>query len=409
MASAILLLILQIGCSKREGREELEAETATQVSVQPGWAFETALQELSIPQDLSGLIIESMKDIFDFRRCMPGDRAVLVTAADSQFKRFEYHRSPTRYYLVTTSDTGMVASEVTLNTQRKIYFVEGSIKSSLYKSILDSGEGPELAYLLSDIFAWDIDFNVETRVNDRFSVLVVKEYLDSDFIGYGPILYATYAGNAGAYEATRFEDTKGRADYYDKKGKSLRKLFLRSPLQYRRITSYFSKRRFHPILKIYCPHHGVDYAAPVGTPISAIGDGVVTFAGWKGGYGRLIYLKHSNGYQSGYGHLSGFARGIKKGKRVHQGQLIGYVGNTGRSTGPHLHFEMKRNGRFINPLQIKVPAAAPITRERMALFQKQRTNMAALANAYALMSATRELAGLASSATPVADSALHSE
>jgi murein DD-endopeptidase MepM/ murein hydrolase activator NlpD len=223
-------------------------------------------------------------------------------------------------------------------------------------------------------------------------MLAVKEFANGQFVGYGTILYAEYKGKMGNHEATRFQSPGGRIDYYDEKGKSLRKVFLRSALQYRRISSYFSRRRYHPILRKYLPHHGVDYSAPVGTPVSAIGDGVVTFAGWKGAYGKLVYLKHKAGYQSGYGHLSKFAKGIKKGARVKQGQLIAYVGNTGRSTGPHLHFEMKRYGNRVNPLRVRIPAADPVSKKNLPLFQKQRRNIASLAKAYELMETTRQLA-----------------
>ena len=363
---------------------------------------------MSVPSDLSSSIIAALKGVFDFRKCMPGDRALLVTSQDGEFMRFEYHKSRTTHYVVQPSDSGLVASKVTRETQEKLHYFEGTITSSLYESVLDLGEGAELAFLLSDIFAWDIDFNVETRKKDKFLMLAVKQYVDDEFVGYGSILYAEYMGNVGDYDATRFEDSKGHADFYDKKGKSLRKVFLKSPLQYRRISSYFSKRRFHPILKIYRPHYGIDYVAPTGTPVSAIGAGTVSFAGWKGGYGRLVYIKHSNGYQSGYGHLSRFARGIKKGRRVRQGQLIGYVGTSGLSTGPHLHFEMKRHGNFVNPLRIKIPAASPVSENRMAAFLEHREKTVSLAKAYALLTATKNLAETAKKAKlgPVADSSV---
>lgn len=395
LGAICVALSLGLSCSRQDSPKGAYEEMEKEVSVQPGWAFETALHELSVPSDLSSSIITSLKDVFDFRKCMPGDRARLVSSDSGEFIRFEYHRSRTNYYTVEPSDSGFVAREVNVETEKKIYYFENTIRSSLYESVLELGEGNELAFLLSDIFAWDIDFNVETRKNDRFSMLAVKEYVGDECVGYGPVLYATYTGHVGEYDATRFEDSKGHADFYDMNGKSLRKVFLRSPLQYRRISSYFTNRRYHPILKIYCPHHGVDYAAPIGTPVSAIGDGTVTFVGWKGGYGKLIYIKHSNGFQSGYAHLSRFASGIKKGRRVRQGQLIGYVGSTGRSTGPHLHFEMKRHGNFVNPLRIKIPAADPVSEDRMALFREHRERTSSLAKAYQLLTVTKKLSEMA--------------
>jgi murein DD-endopeptidase MepM/ murein hydrolase activator NlpD len=396
LSIAILCLALSLGlsCSRGDHSDSSPAETARDVVVQRGWAFETALHELSVDEDLRSVIIATLKGVFDFRKCMPGDRAVLISSQDDEFLRFEYHKSRTTYFVVEPSDSGLVAAEVNLETEKRISFIEGSVVSSLYESVIDSGERGDLAFAISDVFEWDIDFNVETRKNDRYSVLFVKEYLKDEFIDYGPVLFATYEGHVGSYEATRFEDSKGHHDFYDRKGKSLRKVFLKSPLQYRRISSYFSKRRYHPILKIYCPHHGIDYAAPVGTPVSAIGDGTVAFAGWKGGYGKFVQIRHSNGYTSGYGHLSGYARGIRKGRRVRQGQLIGYVGNTGRSTGPHLHFEMKRHGNFVNPLRIRIPAADPVSENRMAVFLEHRKKTTSLAKAYELLAATKELADI---------------
>jgi murein DD-endopeptidase MepM/ murein hydrolase activator NlpD len=408
LLSACLLALLSLGlsCSRGDRTDGQREETEQEVSIKPGWAFETALQELSIPTDLSSSIITSLKGVFDFRKCMPGDRALLVTSEDGEFLRFEYHKSRTTHYVVEPSDSGLVASKVTLETQEKIYYFEGTIKSSLYEAVMELGEGAELAFLLSDIFEWDIDFNVETRKNDRFAMLATKQYVGDEFVSYGSILYAEYIGNVGEYDGTRFEDSKGHADFYDRKGKSLRKVFLKSPLQYRRISSYFSRRRYHPILKIYRPHHGIDYVAPTGTPVSAIGAGTVTFAGRKGGYGKLVLIKHSNGYQSGYGHLSRFARGIRKGRRVRQGQLIGYVGTTGLSTGPHLHFEMKRHGSFVNPLRIKIPAASPVSENRMAAFLEHREKTVSLAKAYALLTTTKELVEAAKEARlgPLVDS-----
>lgn len=394
LAGISIVLSLGVSCSREDEPAEASSESAREVLVQSGWAFETSLQELSMPEELSSLIIASLKDVFDFRKCMPGDRALLFYSENGDFLRFEYHKSRTTRFIVEPSDSGLVAREITLETEGRICYFEGTIESSLYKSVQALGEKDELAYLLSDIFTWDIDFNVETRKNDRFSMLAVKQYIEDEFVGYGHILYATYEGNVGDYDATRFEDSKGHADFYDKKGKSLRKVFLRSPLVYRRISSYFSKSRYHPILKINRPHHGVDYVAPVGTPVSAIGDGTVTFAGRKGGYGKLVYIKHSNGYQSGYGHLSRFASGIRTGRRVHQGQLIGFVGTTGLSTGPHLHFEMKRHGAFVNPLRIKIPAADPISDKRMTEFLNHREKIVSLAKAYELLTATKELADM---------------
>lgn len=166
-----------------------------------------------------------------------------------------------------------------------------------------------------------------------------------------------------------FTDNSGRSSYYDKNGKSLRKAFLKSPLRYRRISSYFSKRRFHPILKIYRPHYGIDYAAPIGTPVESIGDGRITVIGWKGGYGRYIKIRHNHTHETAYGHLSRFAKGLKKGSKVKQGDVIGFVGSSGLSTGPHLDFSVTKRGRYIDPLKIESPPAL-----RLSTKDKERFN-----------------------------------
>jgi murein DD-endopeptidase MepM/ murein hydrolase activator NlpD len=388
-----LLILSVFGCSRDGPAKDPDSLTRSEVVVEAGWAFETALWELSVPPDLNSSIVKSLEGVLDFRRCKPGDIAALVTSPDGEFVRFEYRHAPTRYYVVEPSDSGMAAREVSVETQQKLHYYDGTIESSLSRAVEKvTGKDQELAFLISDIFAWDIDFNVETRKGDRFTALVVREYVDDTCVKCGPVLYATYSGYVGNYDATRFEDTKGNSDYFDPKGKSLKKMFLKSPLQYRRISSYFSKRRYHPILKIYRPHYGIDYVASVGTPVSSIGDGTVSFAGWKGGYGKLVYVAHGKGFQSGYGHLSKFARGIRKGVRVHQGQLIGYVGTTGLSTGPHLHFELKRHGTFINPLRAKIPAADPVSEARMDLFRQERERVASLARAFGLLETSKGLA-----------------
>ncbi|HIC90700.1 MAG TPA: M23 family metallopeptidase, partial [Syntrophaceae bacterium] len=201
-------------------------------------------------------------------------------------------------------------------------------------------------------------------------------YRDGRWIKNGRILAAEFVNVGSKYQAFYFEDGKGHGDYYDSEGRCLRKQFLKSPLRYKRISSYFSRRRFHPILKIYRPHLGIDYAAPVGTPVESIGDGKIEFIGWKGDYGRFIRVKHNRNYITTYGHLSRFAKGLKKGSRIKQGQVIGYVGSTGLATGPHLDFRMIRNGRFVNPLKIQPPPVAPIRKESMEAFNATVLNLA---------------------------------
>jgi len=241
--------------------------------------------------------------------------------------------------------------------------VKGKIASSLYESILRIGEKGELAVRFAEILEWDIDFWSDVQTEDSFQILVEKIYVDSKPVRYGKIYLVNYSGKIGNFYGINFN-----GNYYDREGKSLRRAFLKSPLRYSYISSYFSRARFHPILRVIRPHRGVDYVAPTGTPVSALGAGTVTFAGWRGGYGKLVVIRHPNGYVTKYGHLSRIRKGIYPGKNVRQGELIGYVGATGLATGPHLHFEVLKDNSWVNPLKLSSPPQEPVPPESMAHF-----------------------------------------
>ncbi len=238
--------------------------------------------------------------------------------------------------------------------RKDLVLMGGQIQTSFYEAaVVQGGVPPEVAVAFAEIFEWDMDFYTETEVGDSFVFLVERYLWHTRPVRYGRILWARYRGRrVGSLEAYYFN-----GHYYDPEGHPMRRQFLKTPLRYRRISSYFGMR-WHPILKRYRHHHGVDFAAPYGTPVSSIGDGVVVFAGWKGGYGKYIRIRHPNGYMSGYGHLSRIY--VRRGQRVKQGQLIGRVGSTGLSTGPHLHFEILKDGRFVNPLRIRTPRVDPL-------------------------------------------------
>jgi murein DD-endopeptidase MepM/ murein hydrolase activator NlpD len=221
----------------------------------------------------------------------------------------------------------------------------------------------------ADIFAWTVDFLTECRRGDRFRLLYVQETGN----GATDVLAAAYAQRDTTHIGLSLPREDGGTDYYTPTGTNLRKAFLRSPLNYRRISSRFSYSRYHPILKIRRPHLGVDYAAPTGTPVVSVADGKVSFAGWKGGYGRYVKIKHTGGCYTAYGHLSRFARGVRKGARVSQGQVIGYVGSTGLSTGPHLDYRVQMQGRYVDPLRMDVPPAPPVDPDRMPEFRTRAT------------------------------------
>lgn len=314
---------------------------------------------------------------FPFRKCLPGD-SLIILKENGSFKRFTYFHNPLNvYYIINNGNFLSLAMKYPyiskLTTQLK-----GSVNSTLYESVLKYGESPMLVYKFADIFAWEIDFTTETQNGDSFFIFFDKVFCDSQLIDYSNIVLARYKGRVGDFYSIYFSDPTGYDDYYNLKGESLRKALLKSPLRYSTISSYFSKKRYHPILKVWRPHHGLDYAAPVGTPVSSIGDGVITFKGWRGGYGNLVEIRHKNNFKSRYGHLSRFAKGISQGKHVKMGELIGYVGSTGLSTGPHLHFELHKDGVAINPLTVKLPRAPSVKKEYLKEFERVRDSLLAV-------------------------------
>ncbi|MDH5185778.1 MAG: M23 family metallopeptidase [candidate division WOR-3 bacterium] len=392
LTTLIILIVLgfiafQIIRTPRRKTESITTEKVmSYYSLKKGELFANALSRCEVPDPLARKVIAGLRNCqFNFRQCKTGDRIRIVTEYlknDSGINspgvicQIEYQTNYDRIYEIHIDSTQNVSvAMVYKDFQNLTELVKGSIQSSLYESVIVAGEKPVLAANFADIFGWEIDFFVETQEGDSFFILIDKKYDDTIAVDYGKIYLVRYKGKIGDYYGVFYENPKGHYDYYDLEGKSLRKAFLRSPLRYSRISSYFSKARFHPILRIVRPHHGIDYVAPKGTPISAIGDGVVTFAGWKGSYGKLVEITHKNGYKSRYGHLSGFAQRIRTGRRVTQGQKVGYLGTTGLSTGPHLHFELLRYGRWVNPLRIIPPRAEPIKTQYLEEFYQTRDQL----------------------------------
>lgn len=255
----------------------------------------------------------------------------------------------------------------------------GAVRSSLYQALLE-GEGAEVPpeeregvadVLADEIFAWQIDFSRDLREGDSYQILYEREVRPDGSARSSRILGAVFDLSGKEFSAFRFRTPGGSEDFYDREGESLRRAFLRAPLEFRRISSSYSTSRFHPILKRARAHHGIDYAAAAGTPIRAVGDGVVAKAGWGGGYGNVVEIRHSRGYGSRYAHLRGFAKGLRGGARVRQGDLIGYVGTTGLSTGPHLHYEFHSGGRPINPNTIRSITGDPVPSGARALFRER--------------------------------------
>jgi murein DD-endopeptidase MepM/ murein hydrolase activator NlpD len=317
---------------------------------------------------------EASADIHKLKDLYPGHPYKIVIDDSSQINEFVYWIDDDNILNITRTESGFCAEKKSVEYEKKIEHIGGTINGNL---ILSMGEGREnlmLALQLSDIFAWDIDFTTDLRNGDVYKIVVEGFYLNGEFKKYGNILSAEFINNGETFYAYRFENND-EIDYYDDNGKSLRRSFLKAPLSFRRISSGFSKRRLHPILKIYRPHLGIDYAASVGTPVSTVGDGTVLFAGYKGQNGNMVIIKHFNGYRTYYGHLSKFKKGIKKGVKVKQGQIIGYVGATGLATGPHLDYRIKINNKFVNPLTLNLPRGKSIPKNLMAEFRNFKNEM----------------------------------
>jgi len=259
-------------------------------------------------------------------------------------------------------------SRVEREVTSEVIRLEGVVESSLFGAVERAGGRPALAVGMAEIFRWDVDFLRDLRQGDTFVVIVDEQRIEGEFFRYGTIFAARFTNKGKALDAVVFPDQNGRLGYYDLDGVPLRKMFLRSPLKFSRVTSRFSMSRFHPVLKKRMPHYGVDYGAPVGTPVHVTADGIVTMAGRNGGAGNMVRVRHPNGYETNYLHLSRYGGGIRKGVRVTQGQVIGYVGSTGYSTGPHLDYRVRHNGSWINPLSISSPPVEPLEDDRLQRF-----------------------------------------
>jgi len=311
---------------------------------------------------------EASAGIHRLREISVGMPYTITLDPDNNVLSLDYHINDEEILRIVHSEPGYLAEKVAIEYERRVGSLGGVIQSNLVSSLPEGGSSALLAIELSDIFSWDIDFNTDFRKGDTFRVLVEEQWLDGEFRKFGDILAAELSVDGKTYQAFRF-DAGGRPDYFDAGGKSLRKAFLKAPLSYRRISSEFTKRRMHPILKIVRPHFGVDYAAPMGTPVSTVGDGAVIFAGYKGPNGNLVIVRHPNGYTTSYGHLSRITKGIRRGTEVRQGDVIGKVGATGRATGPHLDFRIRRRGTFLNPLTVDLPRGVTIPPNRMPDFR----------------------------------------
>jgi len=285
---------------------------------------------------------------------------------------FEYEiNKEDRLVIQKEADTYSI-SKIPIEYKIREETISMEIKTSLAEAVKNFGEEPALAWKLADIFAWDIDFARDIQPGDKIKILVEKKYRNNEFYGYSDIKAAFFTNSGYEYKAFLYEDAAGGKGYYTEEGKSLKKAFLKAPLNFSRISSNFSKRRFHPILKEYRAHKGVDYAAPKNTPIKSVADGVIVSIGYNNTMGKNITIRHFNGYETSYFHMNKYARGMKKNIKVLQGDVIGFVGNTGLATGDHLCFRMSKQGKPVNPLKQTTVSAKPVSQKEMTGFMAQK-------------------------------------
>jgi len=326
------------------------------------------------PQTVS-LIAREMAPHFNFRRARPEHRFQLASTADGEVVEFRYFISDTSAYLMRRRGDGFEVSREEAVFDARRARMSGVVESSLYAAIVGQGEGSQLARDFAEVFAWDIDFQRSVQAGDHFEVLYERLFRtgadgSDHFVRTGRILAARYEGTVGAHTALYFEPEEGRGGYFRPDGSSVERQFLMAPLRHARISSAFNPARRHPILKVVRPHFGIDYAAPHGSPVWAVADGVVIHRSRSGGFGNLVKIRHSNGYVSYYGHLSRYAKGLRVGTRVEQKQVIAYVGSTGLSTGPHVCFRIARDGRYVNPARLRTPAGDPVAPHQLPAFQE---------------------------------------
>ena len=330
----------------------------------------TLLREHDVNPEEILRIARLSKKVYNLSRIKTGDQ-LTITMLGGTLDKLDYRYEELEGMRVERDETikdgfSVERFEVPHIIKQKV--VAGTIENSLYESALRAGVNNRIIVDLSDIFAWDVDFATDMRKGDTFKVIYEALYVDGKAIRAGRVIAAELTNKGKDYHALYYEDSNKRGDYYDMIGQSLSRTLLRSPLSYRRISSHFSRRRYHPILKKYRPHHGIDYAAPRGTPVESSGSGKVLFAGWKAGYGNFVKIRHNEKYTTAYGHLSKISKGIKKGAKVEQGQMIGKVGSTGDSTGPHLHYEVLVRGKVVNPLSVKSKSRRSLAADEQVRF-----------------------------------------
>ncbi len=336
--------------------------------IQRGDTVASLLSRLQVDDAEALRFLRSSERVRPLYQLVPGRILRAVTKASGELVSLRYATSDGTELRVERTDIGFKATQRVLEMERRLVMSSGEIHSSLFAAMDSAGLGDHVATQLADIFSAEIDFNRDLRPGDRFSVVFEAFYHEGEFVRTGRIVGSEFISRGTRHRAVYFPDGAG-GGYFTPEGRNLKRAFLRSPLEFSRISSGFSESRLHPVLNVWRAHRGVDYAAPTGTRVRSTADGEIIFAGHQSGYGNVVVVRHRSGYATAYGHLSGFSRGLHTGQRIGQGDVIGYVGMTGLATGPHLHYEFRVNGVHQNPLRMATPGGEPITPGRRPQFE----------------------------------------
>ncbi|MHB2062715.1 peptidoglycan DD-metalloendopeptidase family protein [Pseudomonas sp. SC3(2021)] len=351
--------------------EKPKAPGHREVVVSKGDTLSTLFEKVGLPAAAVHEVLASDKQAKQFSQLKHGQKLEFELTPEGQLASLHSKVSDVETISLTKNDKGYAFNRVTAKPTVRTAYVHGVINSSLSQSAARAGLSHSLTMDMASVFGYDVDFAQDIRQGDEFDVIYEQKVVNGKAVGTGPILSARFTNRGKTYTAVRYTNKQGNSSYYTADGNSMRKAFIRTPVDFARISSKFSMGRKHPILNKIRAHKGVDYAAPRGTPIKAAGDGKVLLAGRRGGYGNTVIIQHGNTYRTLYGHMQGFAKGVKTGGTVKQGQVIGYIGTTGLSTGPHLHYEFQVNGVHVDPLGQKLPMADPIAKSERARFLAQ--------------------------------------
>jgi murein DD-endopeptidase MepM/ murein hydrolase activator NlpD len=345
--------------------------TLVEGELQSGDTLSQSLSRYNINPEVQQQILDNLSSCLDFRRLRPKDKYRVFLDDQGQLMRCEYETGPLESYSVTRNEDTFVAQRDAINVSIKTCMIEDSISTSLFDAFAKNQMKAPLVYAFADIFSSRIDFNTELQKDDTFRLVVEKYFKDDEFVGYGNILYARYQQEKGqTFEGFFYQpDAAKEGSYFEADGEELGTSFIKSPVPLGRVTSTFSSRRIHPISGRVRPHLGVDLAAPVGTPVMATADGTVSYVGFKGGFGRQVIISHPGGYKTYYGHLSRFRKGLKRGSDVTMKQIIGYVGSSGISTGPHLDYRVQQLGNFHDPFSLDLKPKSTLQGEKLAMFK----------------------------------------